>query len=139
MSHTSFCSTWPQSHGAWGRVGYSKLKLELAAVQGIAVLRCRGRISYREEAAYFSQRIAELLPRTKRLIVDLSEVEVIDSAGLGELVLVQLWSQASGCAIKLAAPRANVLEMLRLTNLVSVLEIYSTVEDAASTCSPRPN
>src|SRR5512143_4127716 len=103
MSHTSFCSSWPQSHGAWGRGRYSKLKLELAAVQGIAVLHCQGRISYREEAAQFSQKVSELLPQNKQLIVDLSAVEVIDSAGLGELVLVQLWSQASGCAIRLAA------------------------------------
>lgn len=138
MNQTSFCSTWPQSHGAWGRGRYSKLKLELAAVQDVPVLRCQGRISYREEAVQFSQKIAELLPQSKQLIVDLSAVEVIDSAGLGELVLVQLWSQAIGCAIKLAAPRANVLEMLRLTNLVSVLEIYSTLEDAASACR-RPN
>ena len=138
MNQTSFCSTWPQSHAAWGRGRYSKLKLELAAVQGITVLRCLGRISYREEAAYFSQKIAELLSHNKQLIVDLSAVDLIDSAGLGELVLVQLWSQASGCTIKLASPRANVLEMLRLTNLVSVLEIYSTLEDAASACR-RPN
>lgn len=139
MSHTSFCSTWPQSHGAWGRTRYSKLKLELAAVQGITVLRCQGRISYREEAAQFSQRVADLLPQNKQLIVDLSGCEVIDSAGLGELVLVQLWSQASGCSIKLAAPRPNVLEMLRLTNLVSVLEIHSAVEDAVLAFRPRPN
>ena len=139
MSHTSFCSSWPQSHGAWGRVRYSKLKLELGAAQGVPVLRCQGRISYREEAVQFSRKVAELLPQNKQLIVDLSGIEVIDSAGLGELVLVQLWSQASGCTIKLAAPRANALEMLRLTNLVSVLEIYPSIEDAASACRPRPN
>ena len=137
MSHTSFCSSWPQSHGAWGRAKQSKLKLRFDTIQGLPVLRCQGRISYREEAAQFSQKVAELLPQHKQLIVDLSGIEVIDSAGLGELVLVQLWSQASGCSIKLAAPRANVLEMLSLTNLTSVLEIHSTLEDAA--LSYRPN
>ncbi len=139
MSHTSFCSTWPQSHGAWGRVRHSKLKLESVAVQGVIVLRCQGRITYREEAAQFSRRVAELLPQTKQLIVDLSEIEVIDSAGLGELVLVELWSQASGCSLKLAAPRRNVLEVLRLTNLVSVLEVHPTLEEAVLAYRPRPN
>jgi anti-sigma B factor antagonist len=115
------------------------LKLESTPVQDITVLRCQGRISYREEAAQFSRRVAELLQQTRKLIVDLSEVEMIDSAGLGELVLVQLCSQASGCSIKLAAPRRNVLEILRLTNLVSVLEIHPTLEGAVSAFYPRPN
>ena len=139
MSHTSFCSTWPQSHGAWDRAKQSKLKFKFDTVQDLTVLRCQGRISYREEASQFSQKIAELLPQNKQLIVDLSGIEVIDSAGLGELVLVQLWSQASGCAIKLASPPPNVLELLRLTNLVSVLEIYSTIEDAVSAYRSRRN
>ena len=139
MSQTSFCASWPQSHGAWGRVRYSKLKLESTLVQDITVLRCQGRISYREEAVQFSQKVADLLPHSKRLIVDFSGVELIDSAGLGELVMVLLWSQASGCSIKLAAPRRNVLEMLRLTNLVSVLEIHPTLEGAVSAFHPRPN
>jgi anti-anti-sigma factor len=139
MSQTSFCATWPQSHGAWGRIPHSKLKLEPAAVDGVPVLRCQGRITYREEAAQFSRRVAELLPQTKQLVVDLSEIEVIDCAGLGELVLVELWSQASGCSIKLAAPRRNVLEVLRLTNLVSVLEIHPTLGEALLAYRPRLN
>ncbi len=130
MSHTSFCSSWPQSHGAWGSLKPSKLKLVMGTFQGLTVLGCHGRISYREEAAQFSKKIAELLPKTNRLIIDLSGVEAIDSAGLGELVMVLLWSQASECAIKIAAPRRNVLEMLRLTNLVSVLEIHPTLQEA---------
>jgi anti-sigma B factor antagonist len=136
MSHTSFCATWPQPHASWERVKQPKLKLDLSFVHGITVLRCQGRISYREEAAQFSRKVAELLPHTRQLIVDLGRVEVIDSAGLGELVLILLWSQASGCAIKIAAPRPNVLEMLQLTNLVSVLEIHSTLDEALQACRP---
>jgi anti-sigma B factor antagonist len=121
-------------------VKQSKLKLETGTFQGLTVLRCQGRISYREEASQFSKKVSELLPRTNHLIVDLSGIEVIDSAGLGELVMVLLWSQASECSIKIAAPRPNVHEMLRLTNLVSVLEIHPTLEDAALACrQSRPN
>jgi anti-sigma B factor antagonist len=111
--------------------------MELKTFQGLTVLRCLGRISYREEATQFSKRIADLLPQTSHLIVDLSGIELIDSAGLGELVMVLLWSRASECSIKIAAPRANVLETLRLTNLVSVLEIHATLEDAAQACRPN--
>jgi len=88
----------------------------------------------------FSHKIAELLPRSASVIVDLSSIEMIDSAGLGELVLVLLWSRACGRSIKLASPRPNVMETLRLTNLVSVLEVHPTLQDAAIACRQvRPN
>jgi len=130
MNLTSFCETWPQSHASWGHIKESKLKLQVAGEGDVAILNCRGRISYREEAVTFSKKIAELLPRTHLLIVELSGVE-IDSAGLGELAMVLLWAQASGCAIKLAAPRPQVRETLELTNLASVFEIYSSWKEAA--------
>jgi anti-sigma B factor antagonist len=136
MSHTSFYATWPQSHASWERVKQPKLKLDLSFPHGITVLRCQGRISYREEASQFSRKVAELLPHSKQLILDLSKIDVIDSAGLGELALIFLWSQAGGCAIKIAAPRPNVLEMLQLTNLVSVLEIHPTLDEALQACRP---
>jgi anti-sigma B factor antagonist len=110
--------------------------MDLDTVQGHTVLRCSGRISYREEATQFSSRVAEVAPHARQLIVDLSGVEIIDSAGLGELASVLLGSQAAGCAVKLAAPRPNVLEALQLTNLASVFEIYPTLSEAI--CASRP-
>lgn len=108
------------------------MKLQLETLGDIAILHCRGRITYRDEAVQFSKKVAELLPRTQRLVVELSGVEMIDSAGLGELVLVLLWAQANGCAIKLAGPRRHVRETLEVTNLASVFEIHPTCQDAVN-------
>ena len=132
MSLTSFCESWPQSHASWVRTRESKLKLRLETVGDIAILYCRGRISYRDEAVQFSKRVAELLPRTQRLVVELSGVEMIDSAGLGELVLALLWAQANGCAIRLAGPRSTLRETLEVTNLASVFEIHPSCQDAVN-------
>jgi anti-sigma B factor antagonist len=136
MNLTSFSESWPQSHAAWGRGKSSKLTLQLDEDENVTVLRCRGRISYREEAAELSKKVTELLPHSRHLILELSGVELIDSAGLGELVMVLLWTQASGCSIKLAAPRRNVRELLELTNLASVFEIYPTLADATRAHGP---
>ena len=106
------------------------MKFSYGVRENAAILHCHGRISYRAEALELSRRVAELLPQTRQLVLELSQVEMIDSAGLGELVLVLLWAQAAGCAIKLAAPRRNVRELLELTNLASVFEIYPSVKDA---------
>jgi anti-anti-sigma factor len=67
-------------------------------------------------------------------VLDLSEVEMMDGAGLGELVILRARAQAAGSAMKIADPSNLVRELLDLTNLSSVFEIYPTVEDAVQSC-----
>jgi anti-anti-sigma factor len=106
------------------------LDLETRAIDDVTVLFCRGRFTYRNEATAFSQRIAELLPSARRLVVELSGLEAIDSAGLGELVVVHMWIRASGCSLKLAGARPRIRELLELTNLLSVFDVHPTLDDA---------
>ena len=73
---------------------------------------------------------AELAPRTRRVVIDLSGVEMIDAAGLGELVSVAVAAQSSGCSITLAALGHFIRQLLELTKLTSVLELYPTLDAA---------
>ena len=79
---------------------------------------------------HFPQKIAELLPNARRIVVELTGVEVIDSAGLGELVVVHMWIRASGCSLKLAGANPRVQQLLELTNLMSVFDVHPTLDDA---------
>lgn len=107
-----------------------KLDLETRAIDDVTVLYCRGRFTYRDEATAFSQKIADLLPHARQVVVEFSELEVIDSAGLGELVVVHMWIRASGCALKLAGPNPRIRQLLELTNLLSVFDVHPTLDDA---------
>ncbi len=107
-----------------------KLHLETRAIDEVTVLYCRGRFTYRDEATAFSQKIAELLPHARQVVIELSELEIIDSAGLGELVVVHMWIRASGCALKLAGLNPRIQHLLDLTNLLSVFEVHPTLDDA---------
>ena len=107
-----------------------KLALQTRAVDNVTVLYCEGRFTYRDEATAFSQKIGELLPHTRQLVVEFSGVEIIDSAGLGELVVVHMWTRASGCSLKLAGASARIHHLLELTNLVSVFDIHPTLDEA---------
>ena len=107
-----------------------KLNLETRAIDDVTVLYCRGRFTYRDEATAFSQKISELLPHARQLVIELSELEIIDSAGLGELVVVHMWIRASGCALKLAGANPRIRNLLDLTNLLSVFEVHPTLDDA---------
>lgn len=107
-----------------------KLDLETRAIKDVTVLTCTGRFTYRNEATVFSQKIAQLLPNARQIVVDLSGLEAVDSAGLGELVVVHMWIRASGCSLKLAGANPRVQELFELTNLLSVFDVHATVDDA---------
>jgi anti-sigma B factor antagonist len=107
-----------------------KLDLETRAIDDVTVLYCRGRFTYRDEATAFSRKIAELLPNARQIVVELSGLEIIDSAGLGELVVVHMWVKASGCSLKLAGANRRIQQLLELTNLLSVFDVHLTLDDA---------
>ncbi len=112
-------------------VGARRLKLSLEAqLGGAVVVHCEGRISFGPEARALTDIVAEVLPAARRMVVDLAGVEIVDSAGLGELVLLHMWSEAAGYALKFASPRNSVRQLLELTNLSAVFDAYATVDEA---------
>jgi len=111
-----------------------RLSLETRVAEEVTVICCKGRIAYGIEAASLSAEVAELAPRTRRFVIDLSGVEMIDAAGLGALVSVALAARASQCSVTLAAPGNLIRELLDLTKLTSVFEVHPTL-DAATVAS----
>lgn len=107
-----------------------KLQLEVRAVDETTVLFCKGRFTYRDEAVAFSQMVGPLLTENRALVVEMSELEIIDSAGLGELVVVHMWANASACALKIAGANPRILQLFELTNLLSVFDVYRTLDEA---------
>ena len=112
-------------------VGPKRLKLNLEAQPGGAVVvHCEGRIVSGPEVRSLTDIVANVLPSARRMVVDLSGVEVVDSAGLGELVLLHMWAEAAGHTLKFASPCSSVRELLELTNLVAVFDAYRSVPEA---------
>jgi len=109
-----------------------KLALSLEGDTQAVVLRCRGRITFGPEAHDLTRVVADVLPTAGRMVVDLAGVDCVDSAGLGELVLLHMWAEAAGFSLKFAGPRQPVQELFELTNLASVLDSYPTVADAVA-------
>jgi anti-anti-sigma factor len=109
-----------------------KLSLETRMTgDGVTIILCAGRVVYRDEAAELSRTAARLMRDGRNLILDLSGVEAIDGAGLGEFVGLHNWAATSRCTFKLAALPSHVRNLFEFTRLAPVFEIYSTVEEAA--------
>jgi anti-anti-sigma factor len=88
----------------------------------VLVFRCVGRIVAGEEVAMMKK--AVLCHQSgKVLMLDLSEVFMIDGAGLGLLAFLAGWTRVVGMRLKLLSPSPRVQQLLQLTNLDSVLEI----------------
>jgi len=94
------------------------------------VICCKGRIVCGIEAAALSGESAKLAPQTRRVVIDLSGVEMIDAAGLGALISVALAAQASQCWVTLAAPSNLIRQLLEVTKLTSVFEVHPTLDAA---------
>ena len=126
--------TWEQPVGpmAFGEYKESKLKLSLETRNSgdIIVVHCHGRIVYRDEAAALSRLISQVLQQSSKIVLDLSGVSRMDSAGIGELALLQTWAQEKKASFKCAGANTLVRSLLDLTNLDSVLDVHPTLESA---------
>jgi anti-sigma B factor antagonist len=122
----------PVVSAACGTTKESKLKLSLQARNrgDIIVVYCHGRIVYRDEAVALSRFVGEILKKNSKLILELSGVSAIDSAGIGELALLETWAQERRADLKCAGANPVVRTLLELTNLDSVLELHSTLDAA---------
>jgi anti-sigma B factor antagonist len=100
-------------------------------VDGVTVLSLAGRVTLGEGSNLLRTKINEVLSQGKtRLVLDLAEVGYIDSAGLGTLVAGFTSAQNQGANLKLANLTKRFDEQLHITKLVTVFDVYDTVEDA---------
>jgi anti-anti-sigma factor len=93
----------------------------------VAVLQCGGRLA-RGEALHLLKDAVTSLSRLRVVVLDLSELEMLDGGGLGMLVFLHNWTSASSIQLKLVNPSSLVLEMLMRTRLTSVLHV-SSIDD----------
>ena len=78
----------------------------------------------------------QLLAGPGNLVIDLSGLSFIDSAGLAVLIAADKGMRRAGTQLVLAAPQAPVDKVLRLTGLTAVLTTAPTVEEALGLLVP---
>jgi anti-sigma B factor antagonist len=100
-------------------------------VDGVTVLSLAGRVTLGEECIQLRSTMKELLLQgKKRLVLDLSRVTYMDSAGLGTLVAAYTSTRNEGGDIRLASITAPFDELLNITKLVTIFSVHDNVEDA---------
>jgi anti-anti-sigma factor len=132
------CSPSQQLAGLGIQPKESTLKLSLETRQrgDVVIVYCQGRIVYRHEAAALSRLVGEVLQNREKVILDLSGVSSIDSAGIGELVLLHTRAQAKNADLKCASPSPFVRDLLDLTHLNSFFEVHPSLDEALAAFQP---
>ena len=67
---------------------------------------------------------------TRRLVLDLTDLEFINSMGLGGIVAAHLRLRSANSEIMIAAPRPEIRELLNVTRLVKLFPVHDTVGSA---------
>ncbi len=107
-----------------------QLRLSTRAVVDVVVVDCAGRIVFGDEAALLRDTVKKLLIENNRIVFNLAGINYIDSGGLGTLVALYTSAQTAGGSIKLANLTKRVGDLLQVTKLVTVFEVYDSEEQA---------
>lgn len=99
----------------------SELKLETETTSDEVIVRCIGKMIYGNCEALRST-VHELVPESKRLVLDLKETSYLDSFGLGVLVSVYLTAKRQQRQLKLVNVNQQAQQLLRITNLIYLIE-----------------
>ncbi len=104
---------------------------------GVTVLQLSGRIVLGDESGQLRNRLKDTLEKGKtQVVLDLANVNYIDSGGLGTLVAGYTSAQNQGASIKLANLTKKVHEQLHITKLVTVFEVFDSTDAAIKSFTP---
>jgi len=105
--------------------------------EGITVLELNGRITVGPEASALRDKCAQLAAEgRKNIVLELSKVDFIDSTGLGALVMCATSLRKVGGNVKLVNLNRRNVELLVMTKLATVFEIFGDEQDAISSYYP---
>ena len=108
-----------------------QLRMSTRQVDGVLVVDCSGRVMFGEESASLRDTVKKLLAQSPKVVLNLHEVNYIDSGGLGTLVSLYTTARNAGGAVKLARLSQRVGDLLQITKLLTIFEVFDDEEVAA--------
>ena len=108
-----------------------QLRMSTRSMHGVLVVDCSGRVVFGEESATLRDIVKKLLSENPNVVMNLREVNYIDSGGLGTLVSLYTSARSAGGQVKLASLSQRVGDLLQVTKLLTIFEVFDDEETAA--------
>ena len=110
------------------------MKTKVRMVGKVAVVDLSGKITIGEGDVVLREEVNKLLESdVKSILLNLNGVTYMDSAGIGELVACYKRAAEIGARLKLLNPSGRVSDLLSLTKLQQVFDIYNEEKEALAT------
>jgi anti-sigma B factor antagonist len=112
------------------------LKLNQREVDGVTVVALDGRIVLGEESNALREKVKSLLAEgKKKIVLNMDNITFIDSAGLGTLVASHHTAKKEGASLRLCHLGSKFQEVLQITKLLTVFEVFDTEAAAVASFS----
>ena len=112
------------------------LKMTNREVDGVSVVALDGRIVLGEESKALREKVKSLLAEgKKKVVLNMDNITFIDSAGLGTLVAAHHSAKGQGASLRLCHLGSKFQEVLQITKLLTVFDVYDTEAQAVSSFS----
>jgi anti-sigma B factor antagonist len=120
-----------------GDGGFSMaLRITESVVEGVSILALSGRIVLGEESNALREKLKSLATGgTTKIVLNMSEIDYIDSSGLGTLVAAHLSAKTAGAAVRLCNLGNKFNEIMQVTKLITVFDVYDTEAAAVASFS----
>lgn len=102
----------------------SALTLRTYPKEDAIVVECNGRLTS-STSGILRDEVKPLLPQSKHVILDLTNLWQVDSMGLGTLIALYVSAKSAGCNLELINLSKKVRELLGMTNLLSVFGVFA--------------
>ena len=100
------------------------LKTSNRQVDGVTIVDCSGRITLGEGSVVLRDSVKDLLTKgQKKILLNLGDVNYIDSSGIGELVSAYTTVKNQGGELKLLNLTKKVHDLLQITKLYTVFDV----------------
>ena len=100
----------------------SRLSVNIDRDGDTALVKCAGKLVAGVNGLLYTE-VSQLIPGTKRIVLDLSDLTYMDSMGLGTVIRLYVSARSAGCELELINLGKRVRELLGVTNLLSVFTI----------------
>jgi anti-sigma B factor antagonist len=114
----------------------ANLEIESREQEGVKILDLSGKLTVGGASDLREKVSAETAAGSLRVLLNLKDVEYIDSTGLGTMVICFMAVQKAGGSLKLCKLNRRNLELVLLTKLSTVFEIFNEEQEAINSFFP---
>ena len=117
------------------------MTVEERAIGDVTILNVEGRMTIEApQDERLADKVRALLKRgRKQIVLDLARVPQIDSTGLCDIVMAYTTTVRRDGSLKLLHPSPRVRDVLTITKLKTILEVYDSEADALASFGSRPS